>query len=285
LLTALSVIIIFYHKISSFGRRKRAFCRKNSTIGEKLRYNIYKEYIFLHIAFNSVIICTNGRTEKMKKILIFSFSLLFLLLDTSAIACTFRIRMNTLLTNVVTGLQVGWQGATVTVKVNGVTVLNNVTLNYGSSTGYTFDANTGDNITTFYTPGLYVGVNYYSIQNDNLVVQATDNNTGISADPSGLNIFPTCSNPAAPANDEPVGAIALSNTNYYPQTTAAGQWTIGNTRGSASSAAENTKCGATPSSWTKTPSHTIWYKFTATSTAQSVCLQSNVNFSLRSVSC
>jgi len=58
----------------------------------------------------------------------------------------------------------GWNGGTLTIKVNDVTVLNNITLNAGAGPNFFFfDAATGDDIDTFYTPGGWAYENRYVV--------------------------------------------------------------------------------------------------------------------------
>jgi len=60
----------------------------------------------------------------------------------------------------------GWNGGLLSVMVNGVTVLQNITLNSGyGPASYSFTVNTGDVITTTYSPGSWSYENYYHVKN------------------------------------------------------------------------------------------------------------------------
>ena len=61
----------------------------------------------------------------------------------------------------------GWNGGTLTLEVNEITVLNNVTVATGYGQSYVFEVKHGDRITTIYTPGSNPEQNYYYIQNHN----------------------------------------------------------------------------------------------------------------------
>jgi len=70
------------------------------------------------------------------------------------------------------------------------------------------------------------------------------------------------------SNDDISGAVALSNTNYLPQ--AAGTWAT-----YSNSGATAVDEPSAPPSWTTAPANTVWFKFTATTTAQSVSTNYN----------
>ena len=68
----------------------------------------------------------------------------------------------------------GWNGGTVTVRVNGIPVLSNITLATGAGPVYhNFTANQGDAISTIYTAGSWPAENYYAIldPSDNIIAQ------------------------------------------------------------------------------------------------------------------
>ena len=81
----------------------------------------------------------------------------------------------------------GWDGSLLDVLVNGVVVLNDITLSDGEGPeAYTFFANAGDEITTIFTAGQYPFENSYEILDPDNAVIATDGE-GNSV-PTGLNI-------------------------------------------------------------------------------------------------
>ena len=82
----------------------------------------------------------------------------------------------------------GWNGGLLDVQVNGVVVLDNITLSSGAGpVAYTFSANAGDIISTFYTAGSWAYENSYEILDPNMAVIATDGDPGVTA-PTGLNV-------------------------------------------------------------------------------------------------
>ena len=69
----------------------------------------------------------------------------------------------------------GWNGGSLDVLVNGVVVLDDITLAAGAGPeAYTFTANAGDEITTTFTTGNWAHENWYEILDPNNVVIATD---------------------------------------------------------------------------------------------------------------
>ncbi|OFX48111.1 MAG: hypothetical protein A2X13_03005 [Bacteroidetes bacterium GWC2_33_15] len=83
----------------------------------------------------------------------------------------------------------GWNGGSLTVYVNGSAVLTNITLSSGSGPAtYTFDANTGDEITTNYTEGNWPEENWYEIKDAIGSIIATDGDNTKTITPSGISI-------------------------------------------------------------------------------------------------
>jgi len=81
----------------------------------------------------------------------------------------------------------GWNGGLLDVLVNGVVVLDDITLASGAGpVPYTFSANAGDIISTVYTAGSWAYENWYEILDPNLAVIATDGAGGVQ--PTGLNV-------------------------------------------------------------------------------------------------
>ncbi|MBN2682264.1 MAG: T9SS type A sorting domain-containing protein [Bacteroidales bacterium] len=77
----------------------------------------------------------------------------------------------------------GWEGGTITVKVNGSNVLTNQTLAAGSSSTITFVAKTNDVIETFYTAGANSAQNRFLITNPNgayILSSGDDNQTPVN---------------------------------------------------------------------------------------------------------
>ncbi len=69
----------------------------------------------------------------------------------------------------------GWDVASLDVLVNGVTVLNNITLPNGTGPlDFPFNANAGDHVVTVYTAGSWPGENWYEILDHGNNVLATD---------------------------------------------------------------------------------------------------------------
>ena len=69
----------------------------------------------------------------------------------------------------------GWSGSQLDVLVNGVVVLDDITLASGAGpAAYTFTANAGDIISTIFTAGSWANENRYEILDPNNVVIATD---------------------------------------------------------------------------------------------------------------
>ncbi len=72
-----------------------------------------------------------------------------------------------------------WNGGSLDVMVNGVVVLDDITLAEGAGPeAYTFTANAGDEITTSFTAGNWANENWYQILDPNNVVIATDGGDG-----------------------------------------------------------------------------------------------------------
>ncbi|MHC1774629.1 MAG: choice-of-anchor J domain-containing protein [Lentimicrobium sp.] len=80
----------------------------------------------------------------------------------------------------------GWNDGLVSVFVDGVAVLTDLTLltGYGPET-HTFSANAGQYISTVYTPGDYAYENYYTIFDPDGNIIATDGDPGVTA-PTGI---------------------------------------------------------------------------------------------------
>jgi len=102
----------------------------------------------------------------------------------------------------------GWNGGKVTLFVNGVAILTDITLNSGAGPVYhNFAAVEGDEISTIYTPGTWSYENYYAIldPNDNIIAEQG----GTWADPGAStpgNINPGSIQPLEPDWNNPVSA-------------------------------------------------------------------------------
>ncbi|HOH79804.1 MAG TPA: hypothetical protein PLO35_08785 [Candidatus Cloacimonadota bacterium] len=79
----------------------------------------------------------------------------------------------------------GWNGATLTVMVNGTAVLNNITLASGSEQSYTLAIFHGDKITTTYVAGIYPGEPEYSFANE-VGVMVLSNGAGPTVVPTSI---------------------------------------------------------------------------------------------------
>ena len=81
----------------------------------------------------------------------------------------------------------GWSGGKLDVLVNGVVVLDDITLASGAGpAAYTFSANAGDIISTIFTAGSWANENWYEILDPNNVVIATD---GVGTNPpTGIDV-------------------------------------------------------------------------------------------------
>jgi hypothetical protein len=85
----------------------------------------------------------------------------------------------------------GWNGGLLTVEVNGVPVLTDITLATGSGPEfYTFLADTGDTIQTFYTPGSWSYENEYYIYDGNGIEIGSDGVGGTT--PTGITVTGDC---------------------------------------------------------------------------------------------
>ena len=81
----------------------------------------------------------------------------------------------------------GWDTSKLNVYVNGIVVLEDITLATGGGPeAYTFTANAGDEITTLFIAGYFPYENRYEILDPNNVVIATD-----GPDPEGIGFVPT----------------------------------------------------------------------------------------------
>ncbi|MDD3686081.1 MAG: BNR-repeat neuraminidase N-terminal domain-containing protein, partial [Bacteroidales bacterium] len=110
----------------------------------------------------------------------------------------------------------GWEGGTINVEVDGFTVLNNVTLASGTSTSFSFVAETGDEIITTYSAGTNPSENSYIITNPNgafVMMSGEDGTVPVgktaSADCNAVDAF--TSNNNAYQNDD-AGFIITRNT-------------------------------------------------------------------------
>ncbi|MCB9197394.1 MAG: InlB B-repeat-containing protein [Flavobacteriales bacterium] len=175
-----------------------------------------------------------------------------------------------------------WNGGSIDVLVNGVVVLNNITLASGGGPGtHTFPANTGDLIEIEFTAGTYPGENYFDLY-DGYGYQILDNyypNT--SGDYSGLG---NCDQIPPPSNNTCAGATAFPSipyggncANLLNQTTA------------YATASGVTPTGACTSN-TGTPDDDVWFSFVATEStlyleADWVSGTSNINFQVFDASC
>jgi len=86
----------------------------------------------------------------------------------------------------------GWNGASVSLFVNGTAVISNATIDDGSESSVTFDVDDFDYITTTWSPGAYDGECAYAIydNNGNLVAESNfDLTLTHTVDYSGENIF------------------------------------------------------------------------------------------------
>lgn len=92
----------------------------------------------------------------------------------------------------------GWQGGSLDVLVNGIVVLEGITIadGYGPE-AYTFTANVGDEICTVFTAGYFPSENRYEVLDPNSVVIATDgpDPLGIGSDPEYVIGEPDWNNP------------------------------------------------------------------------------------------
>ena len=86
----------------------------------------------------------------------------------------------------------GWNGASVSLFVNGTAVISNATIDDGSEASVTFDVDDFDYITTTWSPGAFDGECAYAIydNNGNLVAESNfDLILTHTVDYSGENIF------------------------------------------------------------------------------------------------
>ncbi len=106
---------------------------------------------------------TNYFFKKLSLLVSFLF-----LMGYSALACNYTISLHDSYGD-------GWNGGTITVKVNGVTVINTLTLVNGTGPlDSTFAVSTGDIISTVYVGGSYTSENGYEIKDALGTVVATD---------------------------------------------------------------------------------------------------------------
>ncbi|MBI4646797.1 MAG: hypothetical protein HY738_09450 [Bacteroidia bacterium] len=148
-------------------------------------------------------------------------SALFLLYAIKSYTCTFTLSLYDSFGD-------GWNGSTLTVQVNGVNVLTNITLSTGLGPAtFTFTANDGDIITTiFYGSGLWESeCNYTIINNLGLPNFADGMNNTV---PTGGTFAADCGPPPPPPTyDDPCTAQPLTvgaTCNYIAYTT---QWATG----------------------------------------------------------
>ncbi len=105
----------------------------------------------------------------------------------------------------------GWDAGSLDVLVNGIVVLNNITLSGGAGPeAYTFTANTGDEITTLFIAGSYANENWYEILDPSGVVIATD-----GPDPQGIGFVPTYEVDEPDWNNPAHEYLALDVTTTY----------------------------------------------------------------------
>lgn len=105
---------------------------------------------------------------------------LFFLFKMTSLACSFSVELYDSFGD-------GWNGGALTVYINGTPVLTNITLSSGSGPAiYTFDANTGDEITTNYTAGSWSNENWYQIKDEIGNIIATDGDNTQTITPSGI---------------------------------------------------------------------------------------------------
>jgi len=100
----------------------------------------------------------------------------------TSLACSFSVELNDSYGD-------GWNGGSLTVYVNGSAVLTNITLSGGSGPAlFTFEANTGDEITTSYIAGSWPYENWYEIKDEIGYVIATDGDDTQTITPLGISI-------------------------------------------------------------------------------------------------
>jgi hypothetical protein len=112
----------------------------------------------------------------------------------------------------------GWNGGSLDVLVNGIVVLEDITLATGGGPeAYTFTANTGDEITTLFKAGSYTDENWYEILDPNYVVIATD-----GPGPQGIGFVstyevdePDWNNPAYEYLALPVTTTFIADMEWY----------------------------------------------------------------------
>jgi hypothetical protein len=105
----------------------------------------------------------------------------------------------------------GWNGATVTVNVNGIPVQTNITLAAGAGPGtFTFDAATGDAIQVVFTnPGTYPGECYFDVLDGNSNLLVNDWYPNTSGTWNGTGDCSAGPPPSGPPNDLCANATAL----------------------------------------------------------------------------
>ena len=109
----------------------------------------------------------------------------------------------------------GWNGNTLTIEINGTSILTNITVGTGSDANFTFTANAGDLVTIIYNqiPGSFPDENEITITSDD--IGATVYLDGMEGnDPTGgsFTLGNNCGL-APPANNEPCNAINLPVNN------------------------------------------------------------------------
>ncbi|MBW6514606.1 MAG: T9SS type A sorting domain-containing protein [Candidatus Syntrophosphaera sp.] len=118
----------------------------------------------------------------------------------------------------------GWNGGLLDVFVNGILVLDDITLASGAGPAtYTFTANAGDEIATIYTAGSWAYENWYEILDPVLAVIATDGFGGVV--PQGIG-FVSSLVVLEPAWANPVASFMLPATTTWVEDLPWGIWGI-----------------------------------------------------------
>ncbi len=131
------------------------------------------------------------------------FTLLSIFIVLNSYSCVFTVNLHDTFGD-------GWNGNSITITVNGVAVLTNITVATGSDATYTFNANTGDVVVVTYNAGgSWQSENEYTITNPNFYAVWSDGQGGVI--PSGGTFSADCAAlpPPPPSNDQPCTAEIL----------------------------------------------------------------------------